>query len=1028
MLDPISTGIISSYLANVFSDSVLEVYREWRDRTQETTPSLDVEAVDEALNRALRGADLSQYLGPGAHSEDLDALTRFLASRDLGNLTTDAVAFHIVRDGREVLSTLNEECRQLLIYYGVSPASSVVASEKIIGLIDEVAVECVEEIGPDPAAKQKDQNDEAQRQREVALRRIQERQTTRIAKQLATLNTLIDDEHVDRQAIERKTSQIQEAVDQVHGHLTPPGVLEVTRVPIDDIYVVPHIVLDESPDERAKTYGPDRKESELPVSTDLADLLETSARLVVVGNPGAGKTTLSHYVAQRVSNGLLPGTAERRSKDNPVLSFPIVLRELREPIFSPTGVDIIGAAKMVLANRYQVTLSRAEVDFLCSSGRMLLILDGLDEITHRQDREAVSRSVDAFARLYPRCRILVTSRVVGYRQAPLSPDLFQVATIGPFSAEQVGAYARKWFDLHLHKDLTPAGRRTLTASFLAESSNIEDLRENPLLLALICNLYRHQGFIPRNRPEIYVSCSRLLFDTWDRRRRLRPVFEFDAHVDGMVQHIAEWVFSRADAQGGVKEETLISVATEYLSGWQYKNRREAEIAAGLFLEFCRDRAWILTEIGQSPRGERLYGFTHRTFLEYFAAEHYKETLQADQLIELVVDKAKKSYWNIVCQLIVQLSSKKERGLENRLIDALVAQLDELEPQERDIAFTVCSGSLESIPLRPETVERVVKASIKYYRESLLAAPNAIGHSASSPNGRGVYWLESSRVSAENLRAASEAVAAGLEDLLEGHRTRSKTPRSRYPVVVKTLAHLFDFEFGQSVRQTGFRARFSDQFSRAAAEILRISTEPWVESVALSSGLMIDTNPDESLLVRAFRSQTGHWRVEPMPLPWGCRSAPSLAEIIVWWGINATSDDRAFVEEVLLPRALAVRSALREPPAEFIPHSTWLAGALGGLGPISGNATDLPPAFHDCATHIALMLVKSYVTGDAETVRNRMAEVGVKQWGHLRLVSTAIECRYDLGGPELSDADRDALCDLGFRRWVDGSLEPAPHDP
>ncbi|MFG1993469.1 NACHT domain-containing protein [Actinoplanes sp. NPDC048988] len=1022
MLDPISAGIISSYLANVFSDSVLEVYREWRDRTQEPAPSLSAEALDESLNRAL----LSRFLDSEAPATDRDALIRFFTSRDLGNLTTDAVAFHIVREGQAILSTLNEECRQLLISYGVTRASSTVASTKIVRLIDEVAIECVEAIKPDPAGKQKDQNNEAQHQREAALRRIRERQTTRIAEQLATLNTLNDEEHVDLQTIERKVSQIREAVDQVHGHLTPPGVLEVTRVPIDDLYVVPRITLDRPTQEPTKPYGLDRRESDLPASTDIAELLESAARLVVVGNPGAGKTTLSHYIAQRVSNDLLPGATERRSKDNPVLSFPIVLRELREPIFSPTGVDIIGAAKMVLANRYQVSLSRAEVGFLCSSGRVLLILDGLDEITHRQDREAVSRSVDAFARLHPRCRILVTSRVVGYRQAPLSSELFQVATIGPFSAEQVGSYARKWFDLHLHKDLTSSERRTLTASFLAESSNIEDLRENPLLLALICNLYRHQRFIPRNRPEIYVSCSRLLFDTWDRRRRLRPVFEFDAHVDGMVQHIAAWVFSRAGAQGGVQEETLISVATEYLSGWQYRNQREARTAAGLFLEFCRDRAWILTEIGQSPRGDRLYGFTHRTFLEYFAAEHYKETLTADQLIELMVDKSKTSYWNIVCQLIVQLSSKKERGLENRLIDAIVDHLDELEPQERDIAFTVCAGSLESIPLRPETVERVARASIKYYRESLLAAPNAVGHSSGPPKGREVYWLESSRVSAENLRAASEAVAGELENLLEGNRKRSKTLPSRYPVVVKTLAHLFDFEFGQSVRQTGFRARFSDQFSRAAAEILRISTEPWVESVALSSGLMIDTDPGESLLVRTLRSQAGPRRIEPMMLPWGCRSAPSLAEIVVWWGINATADDQPFIDEVLLPRALAARAALREPPAEFTPHSTWLAGALGGTGPITTDTVGLSPMFRDCATHLALMLVRSYVSADPETAHNRVAEMGVKQWGNLRLVSTAIECRYDLGGPGLSDADRDALCDLGFRGWLDGSTEPAPH--
>ena len=44
------------------------------------------------------------------------------------------------------------------------------------------------------------------------------------------------------------------------------------------------------------------------------------------------------------------------------------------------------------------------------------------------------------------------------------------------------------------------------------------------------------------------------------------------------------------------------------------------VAAREFVEFCRGRMWVFTDAGTTVSGQRLYGFTHRTFLEYFAAK------------------------------------------------------------------------------------------------------------------------------------------------------------------------------------------------------------------------------------------------------------------------------------------------------------------------------------------------------------------------------------------------------------------------
>ena len=63
----------------------------------------------------------------------------------------------------------------------------------------------------------------------------------------------------------------------------------------------------------------------------------------------------------------------------------------------------------------------------------------------------------------------------------------------------------KWFDADV--DLTDDQRRKKAQGFIAESRNITDLRSNPLMLALLCNIYRGEGHIPRNRPAVCGSSA-----------------------------------------------------------------------------------------------------------------------------------------------------------------------------------------------------------------------------------------------------------------------------------------------------------------------------------------------------------------------------------------------------------------------------------------------------------------------------------------------------------------------------------------
>lgn len=117
----------------------------------------------------------------------------------------------------------------------------------------------------------------------------------------------------------------------------------------------------------------------------------------------------------------------------------------------------------------------------------------------------------------------------------------------------------------------------------------------------------------------------MFFEQWDKRRNIHVALPFEAHIDPAMKYLAYWIHSDERQQTGVTEQALVNKTTEYLCLKRFEDRDEAEMAARQFVEFCRDRAWVFTQVGTTGSGHGLYQFTHRTFLEYFAAAHLVRT-------------------------------------------------------------------------------------------------------------------------------------------------------------------------------------------------------------------------------------------------------------------------------------------------------------------------------------------------------------------------------------------------------------------
>jgi NACHT domain len=482
-----------------------------------------------------------------------------------------------------------------------------------------------------------------------------------------------------------------------HAHIIPPHVDVVRKIRINQLFVPSSFLSDENGLDG--TFG-------------ISELLAVAHRAVILGNPGGGKSTFAlkvcHDLASRYDRRLFNGRFL-----TPVL---VILREYGS-VKQDSPCSILDFIKSRAASRYQIEPPDSAFEYLLHNGRLLVMFDGLDELLDTTYRREISGDVEAFCAKYATTPVLVTSRAVGYREAPLDEEVFRTFRLTEFGDRQVETYAQKWFAV-ADRDLSKDERVEKVSGFVHESRVVPDLRSNPLMLALMCNIYRGAGYIPKNRPDVYARCATMLFERWDSERGIQAALPFERQLRPTLHYLAHWIYSDQRLGTGVTERQLVREASRYLCPRRFEDPDDARAAAEAFISFCRGRAWVFTDIGTTPDGERLYQFTHRTFLEYFTAAYLVRTQRRpEELAKLLLPKIASGEWDVVAQLAFQLQSEDEDAADE-LLELLLQAVEEAEDQRAATLLSFAARSLEFLVPSPRVVRGIT--------EACLAASLAVG--------------------------------------------------------------------------------------------------------------------------------------------------------------------------------------------------------------------------------------------------------------------------------------------------------------
>lgn len=365
-------------------------------------------------------------------------------------------------------------------------------------------------------------------------------------------------------------------------------------------------------------------------------------KMVILGQPGSGKTTLMKWIALQCTCSGEPIF----SQFTPVF---IPLKNLGQEPGKTYKSKNIKDLTIVFLEKENLSSTFLEEQF--EANQILFLLDGLDEVADEKVRADVIQWIqDQNIR---KNTLLVTSRFSGLQEAKglKFHDAVPVFSVQDFDIADIERFLENWYkNIEVavvgeedEKDKAQAVEKGKSQyedlMNIIKNKSYEKLRQlavNPLLLTIIAIVHRTRAVLPKERHKLYEECLKVMIELWNvANKKLDISFSVENSINNL-------------------SKIAVSLMKE--------NRREVELAEietllpqeieGQSLNFFLKE--MVLKAGLLYESEGKYGFLHLTFQEYLAAWYFHRSENQNDILEY----RDKDYWAETFKLFVNIANTR----------------------------------------------------------------------------------------------------------------------------------------------------------------------------------------------------------------------------------------------------------------------------------------------------------------------------------------------------------------------------------
>lgn len=456
----------------------------------------------------------------------------------------------------------------------------------------------------------------------------------------------------------------------------------------------------------------------------LGEAVAEHAHLAIVGLPGSGKTTIIRRLALAYADDERRRMVDDRLPDMRVLPLLIQCRQFKSLRSAPMRKiigEIAALAGMPEARDDLLALVGNEL----AHGQLLVLVDGLDEITDVGKRVAFARALALFVRKNPRCRLVLTSREVGYRPvAHLFTPICRTLRVDDLSDTAITSMVHNWHTEVMGNSPEVVDRAKRLAQSILEMKPVRELASTPLLLTILLLVQHGMSRLPRQRTMLYERAIEVLASSWNSEAH-EPL----DHTELVTQlgYVA-YEMMRTGRSSVTKDELadMIKLSREAVPG-----------VLGLvttspytFVDQVEERTSLLVRNGQRRIHSVVvdtYEFKHLIFQAYLAAvaitQEWVSTPSDETGVNaLLADRLTHEGWQEVVSLATVLSGT--RGA-SAIMSRLISTLGERHTTAADIAYANLVSCLrDDVRIDPRLAHDCLTAVLAYSATAATAAATA----------------------------------------------------------------------------------------------------------------------------------------------------------------------------------------------------------------------------------------------------------------------------------------------------------------